>query len=170
MVPVGGEGAGGMSEGPYFVLTVLGVLGTGLVAGVFCGFSAFVMKGLAALPPAQGVAAMQAVNAAAVRPAFMVLFLGSASLCAVLTVVTFVRWPDEGAGGALTGGALYLIGSFGLTAVANVPRNNALAGLVPGSAEAAVYWPVYVRGWTRWNHVRAFSSAGAAVAYLSALT
>ncbi|EFH28539.1 integral membrane protein [Streptomyces sviceus ATCC 29083] len=32
-------GAGvGMIDGPYFVLVVLGVLGTGLVAGVFCAF------------------------------------------------------------------------------------------------------------------------------------
>lgn len=43
-----------MGEGPYFVLTVLGVLGTGVTAGVFCAFSTFVMRGLAALPPAQG--------------------------------------------------------------------------------------------------------------------
>lgn len=159
-----------MIDGPYFVLTVLGVLGTGLVAGVFCGFSAFVMRGLAALPPAQGVAAMQAINVAAVRPAFMVLFLGSTVLCAVLTVVTFVRWPDEGAVESLVGGALYLLGSFGLTAVANVPRNDALARLDPGSAEASAYWPAYVREWSLWNHVRALASAGAAVAYLLALT
>ncbi|KAF3464838.1 anthrone oxygenase family protein [Streptomyces sp. Tu 3180] len=159
-----------MTDGPYFVLTVLGVLGTGLVAGVFCGFSAFVMRGLAALPPARGVAAMQAVNVAAVRPAFMVLFLGSAVLCAVLTVVTFVRWPQEGAVESLVGGALYLIGSFGLTAVANVPRNDALAGLDPEGAEASAYWPAYVREWTRWNHLRTLASAGASVAYLLALT
>lgn len=159
-----------MTDGPYFVPTVLGVLGTGLVAGVFCGFSAFVMKGLAALPPARGVAAMQAINAAAVRPAFMVLFLGSTVLCAALTVVAFARWPDEGAIESLVGGALYLLGSFGLTAVANVPRNDVLAGLAPESAEASAYWPSYVRQWTRWNHVRTFASAGAATAYLLALT
>lgn len=40
-----------MIDGPYLVLTVLGVLGCGLVAGVFYGFSAFVMRGLAELPP-----------------------------------------------------------------------------------------------------------------------
>ena len=51
-----------MIAGPYLWLTVLGVLGTGLVAGVFCGFSTFVMRGLASLPPAQGVAAMNAIN------------------------------------------------------------------------------------------------------------
>ncbi|EFE70143.1 DUF1772 domain-containing protein [Streptomyces viridosporus] len=159
-----------MTEGPYFVLTVLGVLGTGLVAGVFCGFSAFVMKGLAALPPARGVAAMQAINAAAVRPAFMALFLGSTVLCAALTVVASVRWPTEGAVESLVGGALYLLGSFGLTAVANVPRNDALAGLDPEGAEASAYWPSYVRAWTAWNHVRTVASAGAATAYLLALT
>ncbi|MFJ3986042.1 anthrone oxygenase family protein [Streptomyces fungicidicus] len=158
-----------MIDGPLFVLVILGVLGTGLTAGVFVAFSTFVMRALADLPPAQGVAAMQAVNAAAVRPAFMLLFLGSAVLSAVITVVTFVLWPDEGTAELLVGGALFLAGSFGLTAVANVPRNETLARLQPGGAEAAAYWPVYVREWTMWNHLRALASTGAAVAYLLAL-
>ncbi|MEV5103489.1 DUF1772 domain-containing protein [Streptomyces massasporeus] len=159
-----------MIDGPYFVLTVLGVLGTGLVAGVFCGFSTFVMRGLGMLPPAQGVAAMKAINVAAVTPPFMIVFLGSAVLCAVIAVVTFVLWPDEGTVALLVGSALYLFGSFGLTMVANVPRNDALAELEPGTPEAAAYWPVYVREWTLWNHVRTVASAGAALSYVLALT
>ncbi|MEV3969926.1 anthrone oxygenase family protein [Streptomyces sp. NPDC050698] len=159
-----------MIGGPYFALTVLGVLGTGLVAGVFCGFSTFVMRGLGMLPPAQGVAAMKAINVAAVTPPFMVVFLGTAVLCAVIAVVTFVLWPQEGAVELLVGSALYLFGSFGLTMVANVPRNDALAELEPGSREAAAYWPSYVREWTLWNHVRTAASAGAALAYVLALT
>ncbi|RPF32681.1 DUF1772 domain-containing protein [Streptomyces sp. TLI_185] len=159
-----------MIDGPYFWLTVLGVLGTGLVAGVFCGFSTFVMKGLAALPPAQGVAAMNAINVTAVMPAFMLVFVGSAVLCAVLAVVTFVLWPDDGRVELLVGSALYLFGSFGVTMVANVPRNDALAKLDPGTPEAAAYWPSYIREWTFWNHVRMVASAGSAVAYVLALT
>ncbi|MFF3580072.1 anthrone oxygenase family protein [Streptomyces mirabilis] len=159
-----------MIDGPYFVLTVLGVLGCGLVAGVFCGFSTFVMRGLAELPPAQGVAAMNAINVAAVRPAFMLVFIGSAGLCAVLAVVTFVVLPDEGTVELLLGSALYLFGTFGVTVVANVPRNDALLKLAPGTAEAAVYWRSYVREWTMWNHVRAVASAAAAVSYTLALT
>ncbi|MFF7380277.1 DUF1772 domain-containing protein [Streptomyces massasporeus] len=159
-----------MIDGPYFVLTVLGALGTGLVAGVFCGFSTFVMRGLGMLPPAQGVAAMKAINVAAVTPPFMIVFLGSAVLCAVIAVVTFVLWPDEGTVALLVGSALYLFGSFGLTMVANVPRNDALAELEPGTPEAAAYWPVYVREWTLWNHVRTAASAGAALSYVLALT
>ncbi|MEU3825406.1 DUF1772 domain-containing protein [Streptomyces sp. SID486] len=158
-----------MIDGPFFVLVVAGVLGTGLVAGVFCGFSTFVMRGLAALPPAQGVAAMNAVNVAAVRPAFMTVFAGSAVLSALVSVVTFVVWPGEGKVLLLLGSALYLFGSFGLTIVANVPRNDRLAGLTPGSPEAAGYWPVYVREWTFWNHVRTVASAAASLTYISAL-
>ncbi|GGY39436.1 anthrone oxygenase family protein [Streptomyces djakartensis] len=159
-----------MIDGPYFVVTVLGVLGTCLVAGVFCGFSTFVMRGLATLPPARGVAAMNAINTAAVTPPFMILFLGTAVLCAVIAVVTFVLWPDEGTVELLLGSALYLFGSFGITVVANVPRNDTLLKLEPGTAEADAYWPAYVREWTMWNHVRTGASAGAAVAYVLALT
>jgi uncharacterized membrane protein len=148
-----------MIEGPYFVLVVLGALGTGLVAGVFCGFSTFVMKGLASLPPAQGAAAMKAINVAAVRPAFMLLFVGSA-----------VRWPDEGAVELLLGSALYVFGSFGVTALANVPRNNTLLAQAPDTPEATAYWPVYVSEWTAWNHVRTVASAAAALTYVLALT
>ncbi|MER6569525.1 anthrone oxygenase family protein [Streptomyces sp. NPDC001093] len=158
-----------MIDGPFFVLVVVGMLGTGLVAGTFCAFSTFVMRGLATLPPAQGVAAMNAINVAAVRPAFMTVFTGSAVLSAMIAVVTFVVWPDEGKLELLLGSALYLFGSFGLTIVANVPRNDRLARLTPGAPEAAVYWPAYVREWTLWNHVRTVASAAAALAYVLAL-
>ncbi len=157
-------------DGPYYVLVLVGVLGTGLVAGVFCGFSAFVMRGLASLPPAQGVAAMNAINRAALAPAFMLVFAGSAVLCAMIAVVTFVVWPDQGKVELLLGSGLYLFGSFGLTAMANVPRNEALAKLEPGTPEAVSYWPVYVREWTLWNHVRTVAAAAAALVYVLALS
>ncbi|MEU5277474.1 anthrone oxygenase family protein [Streptomyces asoensis] len=158
-----------MIEGPYLLLAVVGSLVTGLMAGVFCAFSVLVMRGFAALPPAQGVAAMKAINSSATTPAFMVLFLGAAVLCAVIAVVTFVLWPDEGAVHLLLGSALYLSGAFGVTVVANVPRNEELAKLEPGTPEALAYWPVYLRQWTRWNHVRAVASAASAVVYALAL-
>jgi uncharacterized membrane protein len=157
-------------DGPYFALTVLGVLGTALVAGVFCGFSTFVMRGLAELPPARGVAAMNALNVAAVRPPFMIVFLGSAVVCAVIAVVTFVVWPEQGSVELIVGSVSYLAGSFALTRAAHVPRNDRLLGLDADSEEAAVYWPTYVREWTRWNHIRTVASAAAAVAYVLALT
>lgn len=159
-----------MIDGPYFVLAVLGALACGLAAGVFCAFSTFVMKGLAGLPPAQGIAAMNRINVTAVTPAFMAVFLGAAGLCAVLAVVTFVLWPEEGTVELLLGCALYLVGSFGVTIAANIPRNEALSKVDPESAEGAAYWRTYVSEWTAWNHVRGVASLGATASFILALT
>ena len=57
-----------------FVLTLFAALGCGPIAGVFFAFSAFVMSALARLPPREGMAAMQSVNVAAVKPSFMAAF------------------------------------------------------------------------------------------------
>ncbi|MCX4998904.1 DUF1772 domain-containing protein [Streptomyces longwoodensis] len=158
-----------MIEGPYLVLGVLGVLATGLMAGVFYAFSVLVMRGLGALPPAQGVAAMKAINTSALTPAFMVVFLGTGALCAVIAVVTFVLWPERGTVELLLGSGLYLVGAFGVTVAANVPRNDALRKLEAGTSEAVRYWPTYVREWSVWNHIRALASLAAAVTYALAL-
>ncbi|WP_258042372.1 anthrone oxygenase family protein [Paenibacillus sp. UNC499MF] len=36
----------------------------------------------------------------------------------------------------------------------NVPLNNVLEAVNPGSAAGADLWPRYVVKWTAWNHVR----------------
>ncbi|RVU22124.1 DUF1772 domain-containing protein [Streptomyces antnestii] len=159
-----------MIEGPYFVLVVLSALACGVSAGVFIAFSAFVMKGLAALPPERGIAAMQAINAAAVNPAFLVVFLGAAALCAVVAVVTFVLWPDQGTVALLLGSALQLVGAFGVTVVANVPRNEALSKLDPDAPDSVGPWRRYASEWLLWNHVRGAASLAASAAFVLALT
>ena len=70
-------------------------------------------------------------------------------------------WENGFAAWLLVGGLLYLIGSFGLTAGYHVPRNNALDAVDPAGAGAAAQWTGYLRGWTRWNHVRAWASLAA---------
>jgi uncharacterized membrane protein len=70
-----------MEEAIAIVAIVLGVLGCGLMAGVFFAFSTFVMKALAAIPPSEAIRAMQAINRVIVRTAFMPIFIGTAVLC-----------------------------------------------------------------------------------------
>ena len=48
------------------MLSLFAALDCTMMAGVFFAFSPFVMKALARLPAEQGVAAMQAINVAAV--------------------------------------------------------------------------------------------------------
>ena len=51
-----------------FTLTLITALGCGLVAGILYAFSSSVMKALARLPSAQGIAAMQSINVAVFNP------------------------------------------------------------------------------------------------------
>ena len=156
-------------DGLLVALTVVTALGCGLNAGVFFAFSSFVMKALARLQPAQGIAAMQSINLVAVTPAFMAALFGTATACVALVVWALVDWDAAFAPYLLAGGACYLLGTIGLTIAYHVPRNNALAVLQPQHGEAADGWARYVTGWTRWNHLRAAASLAAAALLTLAL-
>jgi uncharacterized membrane protein len=144
-------------------------LGCGLVAGVFFAFSTFVMKALGRLPPAQGLAAMQSINEVVINPWFLTLFLGTAVTSACMVIGSLLRWHDPRAFYWLAGGALYLAGTILVTAVCNVPRNDALAQVAPGSPEAAGFWATYLSIWTAWNHVRTVAALLAGVSFTVAL-
>ena len=146
-------------------LILLSALGCGLSAGVFFAFSAFVMKALARLSPAQGIAAMQSINVAAITPLFMTALLGTAAACVVLAVTALQSWHRSGSAWLLTGSLLYLVGTIMVTRVFNIPRNNALNAVEPASAEGAVLWARFIRTWTAWNHLRTLTSLLAAACF-----
>jgi uncharacterized membrane protein len=152
-----------------FPLTLVSALGCGLIAGVFFAFSAFVMKALASLPPAQGIAAMQSINVAVLNTLFLGTFLGTAVVCIILAAFSLFSWHKTGTGYLLTGSALYLIGTVFVTGMFNVPRNEALAAVDPAGANAAQLWAGYVTGWTAWNHVRTVAALAAAALLTVAL-
>lgn len=144
-------------------------LGCGAVGGVFFAFSTFVMPALARLPTPQGIAAMQAINVAAVTPAFMTALFGSGLLCLLLAIGAVLRGPSGGFAWMLAGSLLYLAGAIGVTMLCNVPRNNQLAALDPGSSDADGSWRDYLQGWTAWNHLRAAAALAAAGCFIAAL-
>jgi uncharacterized membrane protein len=144
-----------------FALTLVSALGCGLVAGIFFAFSAFVMKALARLLPAQGIAAMQSINVAVINPWFLAVFLGTAAGCLVLAVASLFQWHKPSAVFHLVGGLLYLVGTILVTLAFNVPLNDALAAVDPVSANGASLWAGYVTGWTAWNHVRTAAALAA---------
>ena len=75
---------------------------------------------------------------------------------------SLLRWHDPGAVYLLIGGALYLVGTFLVTLVFNVPKNNALASVAPANPESASLWTDYLSKWTAWNHIRAAAALAAA--------
>jgi len=145
------------------VVAVLGVVGCGLMAGVFLAFSTAVMPGLRGLSPSDGAAAMQQMNRAILNPLFGVVFGGTALVCLALVVGA----PFSERGGTtwtVLGALLYLVGSIGLTMVVNVPMNNRLDAADPASAEGRRIWADVLPRWTAWNHVRGLTCTAATAA------
>jgi uncharacterized membrane protein len=152
-----------------FALMLFSALGCGLIAGVFFAFSAFVMNALARLPPVQGIAAMQSINVAVINPLFLTAFLGTAAACLPLAISSVLMWNRPTAIYLLVGSLLYLVGTFVVTMVFNVPRNEALSVIDPTSVEGARLWAGYVGSWTAWNHVRTAAALAAAASLIIAL-
>lgn len=134
------------------VLRVLAAVGCGLVAGFLFAFSAGIMTALGKLPAARGTAAMQAINVAVLNPVFLIAFVGTALLSGALVVAVVVT---GGPLGAIVGAALYVVGTFGVTMVVNVPMNNALAA---ATSDVDEVWERYRLRWTRWNHLRTLAA------------
>jgi uncharacterized membrane protein len=151
------------------ILTFASGLGCGLIAGVFFAFSAFVMKALARLSPAQGIAAMQSINIVVINPAFFTVFFGTAAGCVFLAISSLSRWQKPGAFYLLIGSLLYLCGTILVTVFFNVPRNDALAAVDPAKSDGARLWADYVVSWTAWNHVRTVAALAAAALLTIAL-
>ncbi|MBD6616362.1 DUF1772 domain-containing protein [Komarekiella sp. 'clone 1'] len=150
-------------------LKLLAVLGCGLMAGVFFAFSTFVMNALARLQPAQGIAAMQSINIAAINPLFMTVLFGTAAACILLVIFSLLRWHQPGAAYLLLGSLLYIVGTLGVTIVFNVPLNDALAKVEPDSTIGQSLWSSYLTNWTIWNHIRTAAALVAAASFTIAL-
>jgi uncharacterized membrane protein len=146
---------------PLDLVAFVTAIGCGLIAGVFFAFSTFVMNARASLPPSQGIAAMQAINVVVINPWFMTPFLGTAATCLFMVIVSIRRWGDARAPYWLAGGLLYICGTFLVTLLFHVPRNNALAVVTPADPGAATLWMSYLSAWTAGNHVRMLAALAA---------
>jgi len=150
-------------------LLLLVCVGAGTVGGLFFAFSTSVMKALGQLPPQQGAAAMQRINAVILNPLFLAVFMGTSLLAVVCVATALLHWSPTRSPWTLAAGLLYVLGSFFVTAAFNVPRNQRLASLDAQSSEAAAYWQVYLQEWTAWNHVRTAASLACAACAAMAL-
>jgi uncharacterized membrane protein len=121
------------------------------------------------MEPAEGIAAMQSINRVILNPLFLVVFLGTALVCLLVVLTSLWRWHEAGAAWLLAGALLYLVGTFLVTMLFNVPLNNALDAATPASADGARLWANYLSTWTAWNHVRSITSFAAMAAMIAGL-
>jgi uncharacterized membrane protein len=150
-------------------IVVVAMLGCALVGGVFFAFSSFVMKALARVPSAEGIAAMQSINIVVLNRSFLGLFMGTAALCLVIGAIHVVGWGAPTAPWFVAGALLYLVGTFGVTIHGNVPLNDRLAAVDPRDSGATELWQLYLDEWTRFNTIRTVAAAVAALAMVAGL-
>ena len=67
-----------------YVLIIVALLGSALIGGIFFAFSNFIMKALAKLPAAEGIAAMQSINVVVLNKWFLGVFTGTALVSLLL--------------------------------------------------------------------------------------
>jgi uncharacterized membrane protein len=150
-----------------WVLLVTAVL-CGVAGGVFFAFSTYVMPALDRVAPAQAVAAMQAINVAAVAP-FTTVQGAPAVLSVALIVDALLDWRGTASALIVAAGVVYLGGLIALTGAYHVPRNNGLDRVDAAGPEAAAAWRRYAGPWTAGNHVRAVAGVLAAGLFIAAL-
>jgi uncharacterized membrane protein len=159
----------GLMSKAWDITAAAGVVGSGLIGGVFFTFSAFVMSGLNRLPARQATRAMQSINVTAQHPPLMLALFGTAIICGALAYRAISTWGDRRAPLLLAGAAVYLAGAILVTIAVNVPLNNQLAGYSAASPEAAAHWHHFFTAWLLANHVRAILSLAACALLATAL-
>ncbi len=148
--------------------TLLGtsVIATGLMSGLWYGWTVSVIPGTRRVADANYVDTMQNINKAIINPAFIIPFMGIPIVLGVAAILQF-RAGDSRRGWLLAGAtATYVVGVLGVTIGGNVPLNDALETFnLAGSDEQAIGTrrQTYETPWNRWHYLRTAANIGAFV-------
>lgn len=145
------------------------MLGSALVGGIFFAFSSFVMKALARVPSAEGIAAMQSINVVVINPSFLGAFMGTAALSVGVAVFALINPGHPSSKLLLAGAVLYFVGTFLITIFGNVPLNDQLAAVSAPDPGAENLWTTYLDRWTMWNTARTVAAMIASLLFTLSL-
>ena len=143
------------------IILILTTTTTGLMAGLFFAWSCSVIPGLARLPDAGYLAAMQAMNRAILNPLFLAAFIGTLLLLPLSTILQYGRPAPARFWLLLAAAIVYAVGVFGVTMAGNVPLNEALDTFNLGSASAsdlAAQRAAFERPWNDLHLIRTWAS------------
>ena len=146
-------------------LAVAAILGSAIIGGVFFAFSSFVMKALARLPSSEGIAAMQSINVVVLNRSFLGIFMGTTVISVLIAALAIKGWASPSAPFFLAGAMLYVVGTFLVTGLANVPLNNQLAAVSAVDPAAIRVWEHYLDRWTMLNTVRTIAAIAAVMTF-----
>lgn len=141
-------------------MSMLSLASVGAIFGFFYAWICSTMWGLDAADPRVAIPAMQAMNASVRNAVFFPAFFLT-PLILVLTAIIAAR-NRRRRSAALFGAssAVYFFGALLVTAMVNVPMNEALAQVtVPKDSDTATdIWQAYSAPWQFWNSLRTLVS------------
>lgn len=140
----------------YFSLFL--ALWSAVIGGVFSAFSEFIMSALARTKPPAAIEAMQHINVTVIKTQFVAGILSIALFSVLFSIYSLMVFDGPARITILLATLVYLPTVFFMTMFGNVPMNNKLERLDHTTSEAETYWNIYVRDWTRLNHVRSLGS------------
>jgi uncharacterized membrane protein len=150
-----------------------GIISSGLMAGLFFGWTVSVIPGLRRVPDETYITTMQNINRAIINPGFIIPFMGIPIVLGGAAVVHF-RSGDTRRGWLLAAATLtYVLGVLGVTMGRNVPLNDALDAFdIRSATESALTdrRQNYESPWNSWHYLRtAANVASFALASAAAL-
>jgi uncharacterized membrane protein len=151
------------------ISVIIALLGCAMIGGIFFAFSNFIMKALARLPSPEGMAAMQSINVVVLNPLFLGVFMGTAATSLLVVIIAIMGWGTPAAPYFLVGALLYIVGTFLVTGMGNVPLNNQLASIRATDSAASDTWQHYLDRWTQLNTLRTVCAIAATVVLIIGL-
>lgn len=140
------------------IITVLAIVTTGLVAGIFFGFAISVNPAFKHLTDSQYISAMQWINKIIENPVFFFVFFGAVIFT---PIAAFMNKNKETSILLFISFAIYLVAVFGITIYMNVPLNNTLAQFsitASTPSEISQMRINYAEPWNYWHQVRTIAS------------
>ncbi len=150
------------------IILFLSVILTGLSAGFFYAWQVSVIPGTKNVGDITYLETMQSINRAILNPAFFVVFFGTLIALSIASIYEFHtnKWVF---GLMLAASIAYLGGTFGVTALGNVPLNNELDALNISelSTQKASEFRSYYE--MNWNRLHLYRTAFSVLSFLLSL-
>jgi uncharacterized membrane protein len=136
---------------------VITTLTTALIAGLLYAYSCSVNGGLAQLSDSNYILAMQAINRAIQNPLFFISFMGTLILLPISTYLHYGQSSSNRFYLLLFATIIYAIGVIGVTALGNIPLNNALDKFIVQSSDNEAITQArldFEKAWNGFNSIR----------------
>jgi uncharacterized membrane protein len=154
----------------FDVLLLVATITTGLISGLFFGFSFCVMIALRQVDDRVFFDVMQRINREIQNPLFGLIFMAALLGSAAVLVIDLTN--GDGIDLRAVGGAAMYLVSMLITMGINIPLNNKLesAGPVARAKDITGARKAFEGPWTLWNHIRwLFGTAGFVFLLLAAV-